>query len=53
MITVRFFCGHQGQIPDTQTDAPRCATCGDTRISHVQAPAPRFTGFVAGPLKRE
>ena len=46
MITVTMACGHRMAVGES---APRCATCGETRVSHVKAPAPRFRGVVLGP----
>lgn len=47
MIRVSMACGHRLQA-DSET-APRCAECGETRVAHVSAPAPRFRGVVLGP----
>lgn len=46
MIAVTFACGHRGTAGEA---APRCTECGETRVSHVKAPAPRFRGVVLGP----
>lgn len=48
-MTVRFRCGHALELPDTYAAAPRCATCGETVVSRVQARPPRFLGTVRGP----
>lgn len=48
MITVRFLCGHQTRVPETLASPPRCA-CGETRVTQVQARAPRFVGACTGP----
>lgn len=47
MITIRFACGHQ--VASAGTEPPRCSECGETRIAHVDAPAPVFRGAVSGP----
>ena len=47
MISVRFACGHSqfvdGLIP------PCCSQCQNTRVVHVVAPRPRFSGLASGP----
>ena len=48
-ITVRFACTHQANVDPNVSESPQCAECGETRISHVKAPAPVFRGFVTGP----
>jgi hypothetical protein len=49
VITIRFQCGHKGEFDSALSCAPRCGQCGETTIRRVNAPAPRFTGMVAGP----
>ena len=50
MITLRFACRHRITFTDTdQPSAPVCPTCGERRVSHVTAPAPRFSGMAGGP----
>lgn len=52
MITLYFSCGH----PPLQceavalSDRPACPTCGQTGVTHVEAPRPTFRGTCAGPL---
>lgn len=46
-MTLRFACGHAVSGADITT--AQCQTCGERRVSHVQAPPPRFTGLVLGP----
>lgn len=48
-ITIRFACGHGFSLEPTSDVAPVCPTCGERRVSRVDAPAPRFTGWVTGP----
>ena len=49
-IIVRFACGHAGQeLGEVVDAAPTCPICGERRVSHVQAPPPRFRGAVRGP----
>ena len=49
-ISVRFACGHPRQELGEAVDAaPTCPICGERRVSHVQAPPPRFRGAVRGP----
>ena len=49
MITVKFACGHQVQVGESQAWQPVCATCGETHVARVQARPPRFVGTVSGP----
>jgi hypothetical protein len=48
MISLRFACGHAMRGDDRMTQA-QCSHCGETRVSRVMAPAPRFVGIVTGP----
>ena len=48
-MTVTFACGHQ--VTWDGGEAPRCATCGERRIAHTNAPPPRITGTCESPLK--
>jgi hypothetical protein len=48
VIRVRFACGHTVQGDERMTQA-ECRQCGETRVSHVTAPPPRFSGVVLGP----
>lgn len=52
-ITIRFACGHQATVEPSQAEAPQCAQCGETRVQHVQAPAPVFHGSCSGPCAAE
>ena len=53
-IIVRFACGHAGQeLGESADAAPTCPVCGERRVSHVQAPPPRFRGAVRGPCAVE
>lgn len=47
MITVTFQCGHTKQAGGGETEL--ACGCGETRITSVDAPAPRFTGCARGP----
>lgn len=47
-ILLTMACGHRVKAPD-DIRAPLCPTCGETRVAHVKAPAPRFRGVVMGP----
>lgn len=47
-MTATMACGHRIAI-DADGSAPRCGECGETRVSHVKAPAPRFRGTALGP----
>ena len=48
-IRLEFACGHtQPHAPESDVVAI-CVTCGERRVRHVQAPAPRFRGLVKGP----
>ena len=49
MITLRFACQHVIDVSDDATETPRCPICGEARVQHVTAPAPRFTGACRGP----
>jgi hypothetical protein len=51
MITVRFACGHSLK-GDERLSQATCSMCGETRVAHVTAPAPRFAGLVTGPCAR-
>lgn len=48
MITVRFACGHAESVDVKVVDTPVC-WCGERRVSHVDAPRPRFRGVAQGP----
>ena len=48
MITVRFACGHSGQVKETAASHPVCY-CGETQVTRTQARAPRFVGTCTGP----
>ena len=48
-ITVRFACGHVGQVSATSDAMPVCRDCGHTQIARVKARAPRFVGACSGP----
>lgn len=51
MITIRFGCGHSETREDTNLALPRCATCGETRVSNVTtSKPPTFTGMCKGPM---
>ena len=47
MIAVVFACGHTMQASGTE-EGLRCG-CGESRVTQVQARAPRFVGHVLGP----
>lgn len=47
MIRLTFACGHSQ--PWNDGDGAICRTCGERRVSHTQAPAPRFRGVCVGP----
>ena len=47
MIQVQFLCGHTLTATGTE-EGLRCG-CGETRIDHVHARAPRFVGHALGP----
>lgn len=54
-IVVTFACGCRQDVPDAEavkdSVAPVCPTHNESRISRVEAPAPRFRGVAArGPL---
>jgi hypothetical protein len=49
VIALRFTCGHAGSASPNAATAPVCGQCGETRIAHVKARAPRFTGTCTGP----
>lgn len=53
MITLRFACGHQLQIAETNIAQPPCPQCGETRIQGVTARPPTFRGACSGPLVKE
>jgi hypothetical protein len=42
-MTIRFACGHTMTCNSDVKEAPVCPTCGEHRISHVDAPKPRIT----------
>jgi hypothetical protein len=46
-VSVTFACGHSATVL-TDGAAPQCL-CGETRVSRVKAPAPRFRGVATGP----
>ena len=46
-IAVRFACGHRATVSPTAAEV-RC-TCGETRVVHTAARAPRFVGACSGP----
>jgi hypothetical protein len=46
VITVTFTCGHQVAL--SGDEMPVCA-CGCDKIAHVNAPPPKFRGYVRGP----
>lgn len=48
-IVVVFACGHRQAW--RQESAPRCQTCGETRIARTDAPAPRFSGCGSSPCQ--
>lgn len=48
MIAIRFACGHRVQGDERMTQA-QCPECGETRVSRVSAPPPRFSGLALGP----
>lgn len=48
-MTVKFACGHHQDVPESIDQAPVCATCGERRVSRVDAPKPRFRGIATGP----
>ena len=50
MITLTFACGHTMQATGNEQH-PVCG-CGESRIDHVKAAAPRFTGHALGPCAR-
>ena len=47
-MRVRFACRHEQDVEGTDS-VPVCATCGERRVAHVQAPAPKFIGVCQGP----
>ena len=47
-IRVRFLCGHEGTVKETDDAVPVCP-CGETRIARTFARPPRFTGACSGP----
>jgi DNA-directed RNA polymerase subunit RPC12/RpoP len=48
VITLSMACGHTVKIGDG--DGPvACPECGERRVSHVKARAPKFRGVVLGP----
>ena len=48
-ITIRYRCGHEGQLSDTIPGSPVCH-CGETQITYVRPQRmPRFTGSCTGP----
>ena len=47
-ITIRFACGHQAELTDHTVGTPQCG-CGERRVQHVAARAPRFRGACTGP----
>lgn len=47
MVRVTFACGHSAAI--SEDAAPSCPACGDQRVRHVKARAPRFVGVARGP----
>jgi hypothetical protein len=49
MITVRFKCGHGGQVSETADSAPVCQICGETQVTRTVARAPHFRGTCSGP----
>lgn len=50
MIRVTFACGHPAvKVPAEASDPPVCPLCQERQVRSVQAPAPRFRGFVQGP----
>ena len=52
-VTVTFRCGHVAVLGRTADLSSVSCDCGETRVSRVSAPAPRFIATdcqVAGPL---
>lgn len=49
MITLSMACGHTLTVPHDIDAAPMCPTCGERRVQHVTARAPRFRGVAQGP----
>lgn len=54
MVTLRFACNHVLEIAraETGTARPICPICGERRVRHTAAPAPRFRGVCEGPHAR-
>lgn len=52
-MMIHFACGHRQPHDERVDKRPFCVTCGETRITHVDAPKPRvvFSEAVAMPLK--
>ena len=49
MISIRYKCGHDGQLNEQFNGAP-CCPCGETEIVFVRpSRMPRFTGACTGP----
>ena len=49
-MTVTFACGHTTILDDTRaTDDAAICGCGERRVTHVAARAPRFRGSCTGP----
>lgn len=52
-ITIRLACGHAALTVSEEIDiAPVCPECGERRVRHVTARAPRFRGVCQGPSAR-
>jgi hypothetical protein len=51
MIAVMFACGHREPVEDGAV--PQCGTCGERRVSRVDAPKPVIRGTASGPLVQE
>jgi hypothetical protein len=52
VITVTLACGHVVKLDDGSV-APSCVECGETRVTQVKAPAPRFRGAALGPCAQD
>lgn len=48
-MRITFGCGHTADMGDNPSGSPVCA-CGDRRVTHVKARAPRFVGACTGPM---
>lgn len=48
-MSVRFACGHATTMWAANPSEPICPECGETRVTRIGAPPPRFRGACAGP----